>query len=79
MRPDSSIRIDFILSESGYELEALSRARVVKTGGAGVRFAAPEDLIVHKIIAGRPRDLDDVRAVLAKNPDYFSPTSLCAA
>jgi predicted nucleotidyltransferase len=66
--PDTSIRIDFVLSESGYEQEALARARTIRTGGADVRFAAPEDLVVHKIIAGRARDLEDVRAVLAKNP-----------
>lgn len=27
-----------------------------------------EDLVVHKVLAGRPRDLEDVRGVLRKNP-----------
>jgi len=67
--PDSSIRIDFVLSESGYERDALARARVIDTGGTGVRFASPEDVVIHKVVAGRPRDLEDVRAILAKNPD----------
>jgi hypothetical protein len=28
------------------------------------------DLIVTKIIAGRPRDLEDVKGVILKNPEY---------
>lgn len=64
----SGIRIDFIFSFSPYEKEALGRARPVKVGATEVRFASPEDLVIHKIVAGRPRDLEDVKGILAKNP-----------
>jgi len=37
--------------------------------GQNVAFAAPEDLIIHKIFAGRPRDFEDVRVILMKNPE----------
>jgi predicted nucleotidyltransferase len=62
----SSIRIDLIFSFSPYERQALERVHRIGIGKAAVRFAAPEDVIVHKIIAGRPRDIEDVRSILAK-------------
>jgi len=66
--PASSIRIDFIFSVSEYEQQAMGRVRRIGIGKADVRFAAAEDVIVHKIVAGRPRDLEDVRSILLKNP-----------
>lgn len=35
---------------------------------ADARFATVEDLVIHKLVAGRPRDIEDARLVLAKNP-----------
>ena len=66
----SSIRVDFIFSSSPYEAEALSRVNRVKIGGSEVRYASVEDLIIHKLVAGRPRDVEDVRSVVLKNPGY---------
>jgi Nucleotidyltransferase of unknown function (DUF6036) len=62
----SGIRIDFVFSHSPYERQAVEQARQVPMGQAKVRFATPEDLIVHKIVAGRPRDLEDVRGILLR-------------
>jgi hypothetical protein len=66
--PATGIRVDLIFSFSPYERLAISRSRTVRIGGADVRFASLEDLIIHKVIAGRPRDLEDAKSVLAKNP-----------
>jgi hypothetical protein len=33
-----------------------------------VRFAAVEDIVIHKLVAGRPRDLEDVHCIILKNP-----------
>jgi hypothetical protein len=67
--PNTDIRIDFIFSFSPYEALAIRRALTVRMGNAMVRFASPEDLIIHKMVAGRPRDLEDVKGVVLKNPD----------
>jgi|SRR5579875_1119362 len=66
--PESNIRIDFIFSFSPYEQEALKRVVRIPIGRAEVCFASIEDLIIHKVIAGRPRDLEDIRSVLLKHP-----------
>src|SRR3989304_4754174 len=68
----SGIRVDFIFSFSTYERQAIERARDVDLGGAKVRFASLEDVVIHKVVAGRARDLEDVRSILLKNPDYDS-------
>jgi hypothetical protein len=65
----SGIRIDFVFSWSAYENEALRRARSVAIEGTPVRYATVEDLVIHKLIAGRPRDLEDVASVLVRQPD----------
>ena len=69
LEPQSGIRVDFIFSFSPYEQQAIERVRRVPMGKAQVCFASVEDLIVHKIVAGRPRDLGDVKNVLIKSPD----------
>jgi len=68
----SGIRVDFIFSFSPYERHAIERAKDIKLGGTSVRFASLEDLVIHKVIAGRARDLEDVRSILLKNPRYDS-------
>ncbi len=66
----TGIRVDFIFSHSPYEQQAITRTRAVRFGATAVNFASLEDVVIHKIIAGRGRDIDDVKAILLKNPDY---------
>jgi predicted nucleotidyltransferase len=70
--PQSGVRLDFIFSFSPYEAQAIERARQVQIGETSVRFASPEDLVIHKMVAGRARDLEDVRGILLKNPTLDS-------
>ena len=65
----TGIRVDFIFSYTPFETNAIQRAKTVTVLGQKLAFASPEDLIIHKIFAGRPRDLEDVRIILIKQPD----------
>lgn len=64
----TGIRVDFIFSFTPYEQEAIQRGRAIVLHGVPVNFASPEDLVIHKIFSRRPRDLEDVRSILLKNP-----------
>ena len=68
----SGIRVDFIFSFSPYERQAIERAVDVKLGRTTVKFGSLEDVVIHKIIAGRPRDIEDVKSILLKNSGYDS-------
>lgn len=58
------IRIDCIFGGLPYEMEAINRAVEIEIAGVPVRFCTPEDLIIHKIISQRPKDLEDVRGII---------------
>lgn len=57
---------DIVLAETDYQREAIQRARAESTGdGVEVRLLRLEDVLVHKLIAGRPRDVADIEDILA--------------
>ena len=66
---NTGIRVDFIFSFTPYERQAIERAKPVFLKGIAVKFASAEDVVIHKIFAGRPRDVEDVRSIMLKNPD----------
>ena len=67
LQEKTGIRVDFIFSFTPYERKAIERARKIKMGKAQVSFASPEDVIIHKIFANRPRDIEDVKSILIRN------------
>ena len=64
----TGIRVDLVFSFPGYERAAMDRTNPVEIRGGVVRFASVEDLLVHKLVAGRPRDVEDVRGILLRQP-----------
>jgi hypothetical protein len=66
----TGIRVDFIFSYSLYERQAINRANPVFLQGTALMFASVEDVLVNKIFAGRPRDIEDARSIILKNPDF---------
>lgn len=68
--PKSKIRVDFVFSYMPYEQQAIKRAKKVKLGRAIIKFASLEDIIIHKIFSGRPKDLEDVQGIIVKHPNF---------
>ena len=55
--------LDVVLAGSGLDEEFLDRAVPTDVGGTRVPMIDRTDLIIAKILAGRPKDLDDARAL----------------
>ena len=69
----TGVRVDFIFSNTPYERQAIRRARRVRSGTTTLHLTTVDDLIVHKLVAGRPVDVDDVRVMLAKQARHIHP------
>ena len=61
--------IDISLGILPFEEEVIQRSSVQSTGSLSVRLPAPEDLIIMKAIAHRPKDLEDIRTIIDKHPN----------
>jgi hypothetical protein len=57
----TAMPLDVVLAGSGLEEEFLNRARLVNVGGTTVPLLDLEDLVIAKVLAGRPKDVDDAR------------------
>jgi predicted nucleotidyltransferase len=60
----NGVRADLIFAELPYQEQAIRRARPVALGDVMVQVCTPEDLIIHKIISERAKDLDDVKGIV---------------
>jgi hypothetical protein len=63
-REGLGIDIDVFLAEAPFQEEVLKRRRQVQLDGLNLWLVSPEDLILLKLLAARPRDLADVADVL---------------
>jgi predicted nucleotidyltransferase len=64
--PETRVRVDFVFSTTEYERQAIERSVEVDVAGVKVRYASAEDLVLHKLFAGRTRDLEDARSVVVR-------------
>jgi hypothetical protein len=67
---ESGIRVGLVFPQSSHEREAIKRGRRMEVGEAKGNFAFLEDVVIHKVVAGRPGDPEDIRALLAKTPAH---------
>lgn len=74
----SGIPVDLVLAGPvGLEQEFLDRARRVDLGGVRVPLISPEDLVVTKILAGRSKDLEDVKGILREQGARLELDRVC--
>jgi len=67
---------DIVLADLPYESMAIRRARDIEIGGRKVKVCSPEDLILHKAVSERARDLDDVRGIILRQADSLDRSYL---
>ena len=60
----TSLPLDLVLAGPGLEEEFLERAVATRIGELEIPVLSPEDLLTTKILAGRPKDLEDVHGIL---------------
>jgi hypothetical protein len=59
------MRIDLYIAKTDFERTTIATARQAAVLGGVVLLARPEASIVYKLLASRPRDLDDVESIFA--------------
>ena len=52
-----------------FESEAVARRLVKYAFNLAIVLPAPEDLIIFKSISQRPIDIEDIKAIITRNPD----------
>jgi hypothetical protein len=66
----NGVPLDMALGSTGFEIESVDRSTAWDVEpGCSIRTCSAEDLIVHKLIAGRPRDVADVEGIVVRQFD----------
>jgi hypothetical protein len=63
----TGVEVDLSLAWIPFEEEALTRRQVVPFGGTTIRVCHPDDLIIYKLVAARPLDLEDARQLVLRH------------
>jgi len=66
VRSRNGYEIDISLGIPGYEEMVIKRGVECKIGRISVRICSAEDLIIYKVIAGRPQDITDIESIILR-------------
>jgi hypothetical protein len=66
---ETGVTVDISLGYFPFEEDMIRHARHFSVLGTQIPVARPEDLVVMKAIAHRPRDISDIELILQLNPD----------
>lgn len=62
---DSELRqVDLLVAKTPFEDDVLRRAEIITCEDSRLPVAGPEGIVVYKLLADRPRDREDIRAIL---------------
>lgn len=61
------LQVDIILASSPIEDSALKRKKRISLFGKKMSFPSPEDLILLKLVPGRPKDLLDIESIVMRH------------
>lgn len=64
LETEEGVRVDLVWAVLPYEHQAIRRALTEEVAGSRVKVCRPEDLIIHKVLAARIRDQEDVRGIV---------------
>ena len=65
----TGVELDLSFAWAPFELEALRRRERLSFAGVPIEIVQPEDLVVFKLVARRPQDLEDVKRLLLLHGD----------
>jgi len=72
VRDTYGTRLDLLLAETPYDVEAIQRGREVEIQPDNIiRVCSPEDLIIYKLISARARDHEDAMSVVRRQGSGF--------
>jgi len=69
----SGLQLDVVRAGPGLEEDMLERVVHRRVGRASIPFVETNDLLVLKTLAGRPKDLEDIRALLRSGSPEIAP------
>jgi len=69
----TGVEIDLSFGALPFEREMIDRAKTVVVGNISVRVATPEDLMITKAVASRPKDIADLEMILNVHQELDLP------
>jgi len=64
----SGVGIDISFGALPFEEECIKRSKKIKLAKLNIPLPSPEDLIIMKAVAHRPKDLIDIESIIDANP-----------
>jgi hypothetical protein len=60
----TNVKVDVAIGMTGFEHEIVARAKTLLVGDCNIAVASAEDLLIMKVLAGRPQDEQDLQGLV---------------